>query len=863
MHKRNPSAGAVLSSTSANDVFIHSPQYDGFPPMPLLPPDHPHNRALGELQQNQQGQPPLSPSKSREGKRPNTSEDGFKSLHKKTLSTISLKSLSGKDTVRGSKLKDKEAKSKKPKKTKSSTNLANLLSRPKSSRSLHKQAQEAETRGQKDKENRSPTLSSPTETSSRPPPIYAQFSSEYFTKQPLGGKFLEDEIDLYTPQNYSPGKQRNFYEGPGSGPTLTRRDQPAQRPKSTYLPSSFSIQDISRRVSGGSSRNSAEILRRVSSGKRPSLDRKTTASSTKSEKSEKTGTTRGQRVFAAVSGFGTKPKSPDSKPEHVLEERDVDKELEAMLDRRNIPEHQRGKMRSLAMTVKKDFIRQDWAEIAAAKNGRPGTNSSDSSADATEEAQVPEVKSKRPRSRTFTLSRKSSKEQVSSTKKQKPEATLGRHTRTKSSESIKEGNKSLTASGVAVAQNLIAKAKGQLPDDFVSYLRNVQKPELVEVGRLHKLRLLLRNETVAWTDDFITQGGMEEIVGLLHRTMEVEWRYTICYHMIVPMNTNTCNREEHEDALLHETLLCLKALSTTALALQHLNRMQTTLFPALLHMVFDEKKKGPSEFTTRNIITSLLFTYLKSAPLTERTHRAKTLLSYLKDPEPSESQRPVGFVLEMRRDRPYRVWCKETVNVTKEVFWIFLHNLNVIALPGSRNRPASNNHDTSSPTVTSSVSNSSFDASNPHHVYMVKHFPQELPPVPAAPYVGGVEWDATNYLASHLDIINGILASLPTREERNTLREQMLVSGWEKCMGGTLRLCKEKFYGCVHAGLRCWVAAATEDGWDTRDVRCGPTVEKSSPVRKSPKKPVQDAPKIEMKLDFGPQKKIVNDDAWL
>jgi hypothetical protein len=286
-------------------------------------------------------------------------------------------------------------------------------------------------------------------------------------------------------------------------------------------------------------------------------------------------------------------------------------------------------------------------------------------------------------------------------------------------------------------------------------------------------------------------------------------------------------------------------------------------------MLFDEEKKGPSEFTTRNIVTSLLFTFLKMAPLSERSHRARVLLSYLRDQEPNESQRPVGFVLDMRRDRPYRVWCKEVVNVTKEVFWIFLHNLNVISLPGSRASDGedSGQHDTSSSTIASSVSNSSFDASNPHHVYMVKHFPQELPPVPAAPYVGGVEWDATNYLASHLDLINGILACLPTQEERNILREQLLVSGWEKCMGSTLRLCKEKFYGGVHAGLRCWVAAAAEDGWNTRDVRCGPSVENRSPVRKSPKKgPVQEPPKIGMKLDFlggGDPEKAVNDGNWL
>lgn len=283
-------------------------------------------------------------------------------------------------------------------------------------------------------------------------------------------------------------------------------------------------------------------------------------------------------------------------------------------------------------------------------------------------------------------------------------------------------------------------------------------------------------------------------------------------------------------------------------------------------MIFDEEKKGPSEFTTRNIITWLLFTYLKAAPISERSHRAKVLLSYLKDPEPSESQRPVGFVLEMRRPRPYRVWCKEVTNVTKEVFWIFLHNLNVIALPGSSILcPGLNDNDTSSSSISS---NSSFDALNPHHLYMAKHFPQERPPVPAAPYVGGVEWDATNYLASHLDIINGILACLPTQEERNTLREQMLVSGWEKCMGSTLRLCKEKFYGGVHAGLRCWVAAAVEDGWDTKDVRNGPCVEsKKSPVRKTVKKdmPVEAPPKIDMQMDFlaGAEKKVVNDDVWL
>lgn len=306
--------------------------------------------------------------------------------------------------------------------------------------------------------------------------------------------------------------------------------------------------------------------------------------------------------------------------------------------------------------------------------------------------------------------------------------------------------------------------------------------------------------------------------------------------------------------MLHEVLLCLKALSTTALALQQLNVIQKTLFPALLHMLFDEEKKGPAEFTTRNIITSLLFTYLKSATLGERASRARFLLSYLRDPEPAESQRPVDFLLDMHRSRPYRVWCKEVTNVTKEVFWIFLHNLNVIPLPTSRHAPEQ------------------LSDLPPDLPYMIKHFPQELPPVPAAPYVGGVEWDATNYLASHLDIVNGCIASLPTIEERNQVRDELRVSGWEKCMGSTLRLCKEKFYGGVHAGLRCWVAAAVADGWETKDVRCGPSAENKSPNKSkgaSPKKVggglmEQAPPKIDMKLSFA-QKRVGSGavDAWL
>lgn len=284
----------------------------------------------------------------------------------------------------------------------------------------------------------------------------------------------------------------------------------------------------------------------------------------------------------------------------------------------------------------------------------------------------------------------------------------------------------------------------------------------------------------------------------------------------------------------------MKALCTTDLALQHLHSIQATLFPALLYLIFDPEKKGPSDFTTRHIITSVLFTYIQSAQPEDRLVRAKTVLGHLRDPEPKEEARPLDFVLGMRRERPYRIWCKEAVGVTKEVFWIFLHNLNVVFIPREKELSA----------LTATAQRKDGPA------YMQAYFPQERPPVPAAPYVGGVEWDATNYLASHLDLLNAIIACTPTLEERNKLREMLRISGWEKCMGGSLRLCKEKFYPGVHDAMRTWVAAAHEDGWEVKDVRYGPPPEPKSPI-KGPVVQVKKngemlpPPKIEMpKLDF-------------
>jgi hypothetical protein len=120
----------------------------------------------------------------------------------------------------------------------------------------------------------------------------------------------------------------------------------------------------------------------------------------------------------------------------------------------------------------------------------------------------------RTRSRTFTFSKNRS-----SSKKHKAEDSV----------SSKSVNLPKSPSLVSLASGkrgsyISEPSKQSVPEDFVSYLRAEQQPQQVEVGKVHRLRQILRNETVSWVETFIKLGGMVEIVELLHRIMRIEWR---------------------------------------------------------------------------------------------------------------------------------------------------------------------------------------------------------------------------------------------------------------------------------------------------------------------------------------------------
>ncbi|KAJ5545059.1 Diaphanous GTPase-binding [Penicillium sp. DV-2018c] len=739
------------------------------------------------------------------------------SLHKKTKSAVSLKSLRSYMDRKDSRSEDIPAQSEdlSPKKAKSSNSLSAILKRSQRGR-------KDGSKQSRDKENRSPTelidnMPSPV----LPSPVWS-IDSASVHREPIGRsrqnstadmrRTVAEEVSLYTPKGYGPGQQRNFYDY--HQPSLAKPSDNKPRPKSDNFAGNRKVKDLLglQRATSGEANSSVRSDGASSQSRGPPSPRKISPPTMATEQPKRL-----SRVQAAISAFNARER--DAEVHQHLDSKNLESEFEKLLDARNIPHNMRDKMRSLDTNIKAEFIQKNRTENVTPGSGGAGDSRRGRGKESQDQAEDRKGSRSRSRSRGFTFKGPSS---PGKKLRRDSEASSRRPRSVDLSQPVGVYTTLSTNASTASLAEAAAVDTAADPSDFVHYLREIQKPEMVEVGKVHKLRLLLRNETVQWVNDFITEGGMDEIVQLLYRIMKMTWR------------------EDHEDTLLHEALLCLKALCTTSVALAHLSAIEDELFPALLHMLFDEEKKGPSEFTTRGIIANLLFTQLSSAPAGEPAAKcAKKILGYLKDPAPPADNQPLAFIANIYQSRPYRVWCKEVTNVTKEVFWIFLHHLNVIPLPKTEDL---------------------FGEKPPVDTrpYSERHFPPPRPPVPAAPYVGGVEWDATNYLAAHLDLVNGLIACMPTQEERNQLRDELRASGFEKVMGGSLRTCKEKFYSSVHDCLRTWVAAAADDGWPYTFVREGPprsddhnkSPKKSAPG--SPKKGLVDErpPKLELALDF-------------
>lgn len=318
---------------------------------PLLPPDHPHSqlRTANNHLENLPMLPP-SPCKQLQDIRSSSPRKG---LHKKTLSSVSLRSL-GKDKTKEKQSIDLRRSQEegpayeKSKKTKSSTNLASMFGKSKP-----RKIGQSPT---KDKENTAPLNSA---VSSEPPstPIWAQFSSQPLkditkaSKVPLNDqrRSLEGEIALYTPQNYSPSRQRDFFQV--GQPSLQKRPAPKERPKSMHVPKTTSTTSLLDTFSRKRSTDRAPLTDTHGNGERtrdsspsksklirPALGRASTDTgrqfmSIGAMDPPPSPTKRPNRVMAAVAAFNGKAKQADTAPAPPtkLDPKVVDAEFEEVL----------------------------------------------------------------------------------------------------------------------------------------------------------------------------------------------------------------------------------------------------------------------------------------------------------------------------------------------------------------------------------------------------------------------------------------------------------------------------------------------------------------------------------------------------
>jgi hypothetical protein len=346
-HRRTPTDGAPLHNNQiVAPPYLPASSFQA----PLLPPDHPHSQLRAAARTENIPIDQTSPRKSQD-----TRSSPKKSLHKKTLSSVSLRSLVNKED----KPRDKQSSDSrpspvdtqmgaKPKKTKSSTNLAAMFGK---GRSKDKDSKQSPVKVASDKENTTPPNSATTMAPPRPP-IWAEFSSQQelstTSKVPLNDqrRSIEEEIALYTPQNYSPSKQRNFFEY--GQPAL--RPAPKERPKSMVVPkttstssllNTFSRKKSNERAPLGDTKGNEVRTRDESPSKskppRPTLSRASTDTGARDYSVKPmappppTSPTKKQnRVMAAVAAFNGKAKQVAGEPaaSTKLDPKTVDAEFE-------------------------------------------------------------------------------------------------------------------------------------------------------------------------------------------------------------------------------------------------------------------------------------------------------------------------------------------------------------------------------------------------------------------------------------------------------------------------------------------------------------------------------------------------------
>ncbi|KAF3930956.1 hypothetical protein ABW19_dt0210383 [Dactylella cylindrospora] len=358
------------------------------------------------------------------------------------------------------------------------------------------------------------------------------------------------------------------------------------------------------------------------------------------------------------------------------------------------------------------------------------------------------------------------------------------------------GKASTTNIATPVTPTALGPIHANAPEDFTKYLAK-RKYKDVESEWLRRLKRMLRNERLAWVEAFVELRGLDHVIHLIKDVAELEYR------------------DLQSDAVLKELIYCLKALYTAPMMDEVFHLKRSEIFPLILSIMMDqERKKTPFEYETREAAVGLIFTYLMQAPLEEQSARARYVMGLFEKPQ-AESRGP-EWVQAISAPLLYVDWVGEFNRMTFETGWMWYH-------PGNK------------------ISVREVDPTLP---FNVAHFPppRQFLKIEGANH-GCAEMAATNYAALHIDIMNAIIAYLPTREERNEFRSQLRRCNMEKIMGEILRQAGKgeeyAHHANLHSAMTTYVTAAKADEWESwKYIRTGrwPEDEKYAEKGKTMKK---------------------------
>ncbi|TFK70322.1 hypothetical protein BDN72DRAFT_958920 [Pluteus cervinus] len=387
----------------------------------------------------------------------------------------------------------------------------------------------------------------------------------------------------------------------------------------------------------------------------------------------------------------------------------------------------------------------------------------------------------------------------------------------------------------------VPAAKIISPTRFVSILTGSSSLRL-DVENVKKLRLMLRNESASWTQDFLSHGGYSALLTRLNELLEVEWR-----------------EEQHDDQVLHELLRCFKALSTSSIGCFALRSSCPTPFAQLVSLLYSDKK--PGDVPTRQLIVELLLILFELYPpsalpsgssgRSSRMRREaweadssssniitlpsphKSLFSFIRSllltpaPAPSEapdvSVSPHEFIESLHRPRVYKTYLQELSDVCRDYFWVFCH-------PGNT-------------------------------IWILAETDEARVEKPRAPggMTGGVEFEAMGYFTTHLRFINAVAKSVadlnyPKESELSAWRfhSDLFLSGLERIIL-IARKASSTFYPTLHLELSRYIAHAARAGYElpwtvSRLVGLPP-----APLCRNPPPPPQSHPSSGRSTPAGPR----------